>query len=137
MGHHLPVRLSGSGHEAFRTQGHLSARDDTVAKVQNSWLFASQVKFAELALTVVNGGNALKMHALAEHLLHFSPEPRVIGKLIESAALSGLEDEAFAQATRFRIAFPREYARWVDNEPMDNHAEWMEPSQLAPGDAAT
>lgn len=98
-------------------------RDDTLAKVQDSWLFANQVKFAELALTTVDRANAAEVHALAQRLLHFSPEPRVIVKLIESATLLGRDEEAFDQATRFRIAFPRDYARWLDHEPTDDPSE--------------
>lgn len=98
-------------------------RDDTLTKLQDSWLFANQVKFAELTLTPVSAANAAEVHALAQHLLHFSPEPRVITKLIDSAMLLGLNDEALAQAVRFRKAFPREYARWLDNEPVDDPSE--------------
>ncbi len=98
-------------------------RDDTLAQVQDSWLFANQVKFAELALMPVTTANAAAVHALAQRLLHFSPEPRVIVKLIDSAMLLGREKEAFEQATRFRIAFPDEYARWLAKEPMDDPSE--------------
>ncbi|WP_436315505.1 PglL family O-oligosaccharyltransferase [Variovorax sp. LjRoot84] len=98
-------------------------RDKTLAKLQDSWLFANQVKFAELTLTPVSAANAAEVHALAQHLLHFSPEPRVITKLIDSAMLLSLDDEALAQAVRFKKAFPREYARWLDNEPVDDPSE--------------
>ena len=98
-------------------------RDDTLAKVQDSWLFANQVKFAALALTTVDRANAAQVHALAQRLLHFSPEPRVIVKLIESATLLGRDEEAFEQAVRFKIAFPHEYARWLDHEPLDDPSE--------------
>ncbi|MGK6308169.1 PglL family O-oligosaccharyltransferase [Variovorax sp. DT-64] len=98
-------------------------RDDTLAKVQDSWLFANQVKFAELALMPVTTANAGEVHALAQRLVHFSPEPRVIVKLIDSAMLLGREVEASEQATRFRIAFPDEYARWLAREAMDDPSE--------------
>jgi O-antigen ligase len=98
-------------------------RDDTLAKVQDSWLFANQVKFAELALTTVDRTNAAKVHALAQRLLHFSPEPCVIVKLIESATLLGRDEEAFEQAKRFRIAFPRDYANWLGHQPRDDPSE--------------
>lgn len=98
-------------------------RDDTLAKLRGSWLFANQVKFAKLMLTPVSAANAAEVHALAQHLLHFSPEPRVIAKLIDSAMLLGLNDEALAQAMRFKKAFPREYARWLDNQPIDDPSE--------------
>jgi O-antigen ligase len=94
-------------------------RDNTLAKLQDSWLFANQVQFAELTLTAVSKANAERMHALAERVLHFSPEPRVIVKLIESATLLGRDDEAFAQAARFKDAFPKDYARWLAGKPLE------------------
>lgn len=93
--------------------------DDTLAKLRGSWLFARQVDFAELTLTTVTPANAAGMHALAERTLHFSPEPRVITKLIESAELLGREDEARAQAERFRIAFPAAFNRWLEEPAGD------------------
>ncbi|MDQ0573362.1 O-antigen ligase [Variovorax paradoxus] len=93
--------------------------DDTLAKAKASWLFARQVGFAELTLTKVTPANAAEMHSLAERTLHFSPEPRVIVKLIESAELTGRDQEAWAQAERFRIAFPVEYERWLKGQPVD------------------
>jgi O-antigen ligase len=98
-------------------------RDDTLAKLQGSRLFASQVKFAELTLTPVSRANAAEVHALAQRVIHFSPEPRVITKLIDSAMLLGRDDEALAQAACFKTAFPREYARWLDHGPMDDPSE--------------
>lgn len=94
-------------------------QDDTLAKVRDSWLFARQVDFAELTLTPVTHENAARMHALAERTLHFSPEPRVIMKLIESAELSGREGEARLIAERFRVAYPGAYAHWLRQNPGD------------------
>ena len=96
--------------------------DDTLAKARSSWLFARQAGFAELTLTAVTPANAAAMHALAERMLHFSPEPRVIVKLIESAELLGRHEEARAQAERFRIAFPDDHARWLRREPVGGRA---------------
>uniref|UniRef100_C5CRA4 O-antigen polymerase n=1 Tax=Variovorax paradoxus (strain S110) TaxID=543728 RepID=C5CRA4_VARPS len=96
--------------------------DGTLAKARKSWLFARQVDFAELTLTAVTPDNAAAMHSLAERTLHFSPEPRVIVKLIESAELMGRRDEARDQAERFRIAFPSEYERWLKGLPVDGQA---------------
>lgn len=93
--------------------------DDTLAKAKKSWLFGRQVGFAELTLTRVTAANAAEMHALAARILHFSPEPRVIVKLIESAELTGRDQEAWEQAERFRIAFPVEYERWLRGQPVD------------------
>lgn len=87
--------------------------DTTLDDARRSWLSRRYVRFAELMLTPVDRGNAARMEALAQRMLHFSPEPRVIGKLIDSATLLGNEGEAFAQAARFRRAYPAEYAEWL------------------------
>ncbi|MBX3659988.1 MAG: O-antigen ligase C-terminal domain-containing protein [Ramlibacter sp.] len=87
-------------------------RDDTLAKVQDSWIFRRQVQFAELATTPLTRANAAHIAALAEQLLHFSPEPRVAEKLIESLVMLGRDNEAVRQMARFREAFPKEYANW-------------------------
>lgn len=91
----------------------LAYRDNTLAKIQDSWLFRDQVRFAELTLTSVTRENAAHMEALALDLLHFSPEPRVIEKLIEAAVLLGHEDLAKFHMVRFRAAFPDAYAKWL------------------------
>jgi len=91
-------------------------QDDTLAKLQGSWLFASQVKFAELTLTDVTPANAERMYEMARSTVHFSPEPHVVIKLIESAQLSGRPDEARAEIERFRIAYPAAYELWLKGE---------------------
>lgn len=98
-------------------------KDNTLEKVQGSWLFANQVRFAELTLTPVTQTNATDVHTLAKRVLHFSPEPRVIVKLIESAELLGLHEEARTEAERFSIAFPLEYGLWIEGRPLDSSAE--------------
>ncbi|MFT4242148.1 MAG: Wzy polymerase domain-containing protein [Acidovorax sp.] len=88
-------------------------RDDTQAKVAHSVLFASQIGFARLTTTALTRDNAERMNALAHDLLHYSPEPRVIEPLIESAALLGRDDEAAFHMQRYRAAYPQDYARWM------------------------
>jgi uncharacterized membrane protein YhaH (DUF805 family) len=88
-------------------------RDDTLAKLQGSWLFRNHVRYAELTTTTVTRNNAAQMHRLALELLHFSPEARVLKKLIESDAQLGLNEEALFHMQRFRAAFPEEYAHWL------------------------
>lgn len=87
-------------------------RDNTLAKVRDSWLFQNQVRFAELTTTRLTIDNAAHVNALAKALLHFSPEPRVIEKLIESAVLLGREEEASYYLARYQAAFPESHARW-------------------------
>ncbi|WP_296697029.1 Wzy polymerase domain-containing protein [Rhodoferax sp.] len=88
-------------------------RDNTLEKMGDSWLFRDQVRFAQLTITSLSAENALQVNALAKHLLHFSPEPRVIEKLIESAVLLGRDDEALFYLQRYRAAFPERHARWA------------------------
>jgi O-antigen ligase len=88
-------------------------RDNTLAKVRASWLFADQVRFAELTLSPVSRANAPAMHALASQAIHYSPEPAVIERLIESAVMLGLDDEALVNLARYKAAFPQEHAAWA------------------------
>ena len=88
-------------------------RDDTLAKIQGSWLFKNQVQFAELTTTPVTAENAARINTMAHGLLHFSPEARVVEKLIDSAVLLGRHDEARFYAARYRAAYPAEYASWL------------------------
>lgn len=87
-------------------------RDDTLNKVRGSWLFRNQVRFAELTTTALNRGNAQWTFDTAMALLHYSPEPRVIEKVIESAVMLGRDDEALLHLVRYRAAFPDEYTKW-------------------------
>lgn len=87
-------------------------REDTLAKIRNSWLFANQVSFAELSLTPLTQANAQWTFDTALALLHYSPEPRVIEKVIESAVMLGRDDEALLHLARYRAAFPQAHAKW-------------------------
>jgi hypothetical protein len=87
-------------------------RDNTLEKIRGSWLFADQVKFAELGTTALTRDNAEHIHALALDMLHFSPEASVVAKVIESADLLGLQEEANAFKTRFAAAYSPEFVSW-------------------------
>jgi hypothetical protein len=88
-------------------------RDNTLDKLRSSWLFKNQVQFAELTTTPTTAHNAAQLLEQALQLLHFSPEPRVVEKLIESAALLGRNDEAVYYLERYRAAFPEAHAHWA------------------------
>jgi hypothetical protein len=88
-------------------------RTDTLAKIQGSWIFANQVAFAELTISPLTSANAQWTYDTAKHLLHYSPEPQVIEKVIESATMLGWEDDAVEHLARYRAAFPDDYARWT------------------------
>jgi hypothetical protein len=87
-------------------------REETMEHAQRSWLFARQAWFAALTVAELRPGNAADVHALAQEVLHYSPEPRVIERLIESATMLGRQDEAVLDLARYRAAFPKEYAAW-------------------------
>lgn len=90
----------------------LSLRQDTVRKVGNTPFFTDQVDFALLTTIELSPSNAGQVFAVANKLLHFSPEPRVIEPLIESATMLGLDDEAAFHLKRYRAAYPADYERW-------------------------
>jgi len=87
-------------------------RDDTLSKISDSYLFRNQVRFAALTLSSVTPANAQTINQAAHALLHFSPEGRVVGKLIDSALALDRPEEAAFYMRRYRIAYPEEYARW-------------------------
>ncbi|MRD48613.1 polymerase [Caenimonas koreensis DSM 17982] len=87
-------------------------RDDPLAKVRHSWLFRGQAAFAEVTLTPLTLDNKEWMFAQSQSLLHYSPEPRIIEKVIESATLTNQLDVATGHLARFRAAFPESYAEW-------------------------
>ena len=87
-------------------------RDDTLEKTRDTWLFRQQFDFAALSLTPLTRENALHIHDLSNQMLHFSPEPRVIEKVIESAVMLGRDEEALLHLARYRAAFPENHAQW-------------------------
>ena len=87
-------------------------RQDTLEKIKGSWVFRDHVRFAELVTTPLTRGNAEHIYQLSVDLLHFSPEARVIEKLIESARITGREAEAALHEARFEAAFPQAFAEW-------------------------
>jgi O-antigen ligase len=91
-------------------------RDNTLEKISASWLFRDQVHFAEFTLTPLTRDNALQLNTMAHELLHYSPEARVVEKLIESAILLGRDEEALFFLARYRAAYPEAHANWVKEQ---------------------
>lgn len=56
-----------------------------------SLFFGQAVRFAEVTTTTIHAENAASMLQASQSMLHYSPEPRVIDKLIESARLTNEE----------------------------------------------
>ncbi|HEX2543229.1 MAG TPA: Wzy polymerase domain-containing protein [Ramlibacter sp.] len=86
--------------------------DDALEHARKSRLFAGQARFAELTMTPVTRENADVADALGREVLHYSPEPRVVERVIEAATMQGRLDEAVQHLARYRAAFPQDYERW-------------------------
>lgn len=87
----------------------------TLDHASKTVFFQNQALFARLNALNANADTALVVNQLATYLLHFSPEPRVLEKLLDSAFLLHEESQARFHAMRFRAAYPKEYANWVQS----------------------
>lgn len=96
-------------------------REDTMDKIRGSWLFRNQVQFAALTTTPLTRHNAQWTFDAGTALLHYSPEPRVIEKVIESAVMLNRDDEALLHIARYRAAFPQDHAKWRDANAADSN----------------
>ena len=85
---------------------------------EDSEFFTDQAEFAWLTTTTVTAENAVQMHAMARRMLHYSPEPRVITKLIESSRLLGADSEANEHMALLQKAYPDAYKAFVDKQPL-------------------
>ena len=90
-------------------------RDEPMAAARQTLLFGGAVRFAEVTTRPATRENAAWMLEAASRLLHYSPEPRVIERVIESATLLGREDLALAHLARFKAAFPVEERQWAED----------------------
>lgn len=91
-----------------------------LSTADDAWLFREQLDFAKLGLLDVTVKNAFEVRQLAEKLLHFSAEPRVIQPLLLS--LWYLDDQTALNfhVERFCHAFPVAFERWSQDPA--NHA---------------
>ncbi len=87
-------------------------RDNALEHAQKSWLFQNHARFAELVITPVTRESAPRVLALALDMIHFSPEPRVIEALIESATMLHQDDIAMFHLARYKEVYPTDYAAW-------------------------
>jgi hypothetical protein len=86
-------------------------REDTLAKVQPSWLFRNTVRFAYVTTTEPTTDNAEVLYAAALLSLHYSPEPIVIDVFLKSAEVLGRDDATVRQIrAQAQRAYPREEA---------------------------
>ena len=69
-------------------------RDNPLHHAKLSWLFKNQADFAELTTQTVTADNAAQMYAQGKRLMHYSPEARVVQRVIDSAQLLGYSEGA-------------------------------------------
>jgi O-antigen ligase len=94
-------------------QRHSAYRMQALAHAQASWFFQGHARFAQLALTPLSADNAAEQLRLAQWLLHHSPEPLVIERLLDAAALLGDAQTQAFHAARYQAAYPGDHARWL------------------------
>ena len=79
-------------------------QDDPMAHAKASWLFRNQAEFAQLTTQSVSADNAQQVFSLASRVMHYSPEDRVVQRLIDSAKLLDQDELAQALAQRLKDA---------------------------------
>lgn len=86
-------------------------RDDPLGAARGSFWFDRTGAFAEVTMTPVRADNAPWILEESLALLHHSPEPRILTKLIQSAQFTG--DQALADWHRrqFQAVYPEDFAR--------------------------
>ena len=69
-------------------------RDNPLQHAKQSWLFKNQADFAELTTQAVTADNAAELYPQALRLMHYSPEARVVQRVIDSGKLLGHDEQA-------------------------------------------
>jgi len=95
-----------------------SLRQDPFDKLGTGLVYRDQIAFARLMVTPVTPQTAETVFDLSGRLMHFSPEPRVIERRIESALILGRAHEAKSEAERYSRAYPVEWTAWKAAHPM-------------------
>ncbi len=75
-------------------------RDNPLHHAKQSWLFKNQADFAELTTQTVTADNAAQIYPQALRLMHYSPEARVVQRVIDSGKLLGHDEQAQALSAR-------------------------------------
>jgi O-antigen ligase len=75
-------------------------KDNPLHHAKQSWLFKNQADFAEVTTQTVTADNAAELYPKALRLMHYSPEARVVQRVIDSGKLLGHDKEAQELAER-------------------------------------
>jgi len=77
-------------------------RDNPLHHAKQSWLFKNQAEFAELTTQTVTVENAEAFYQQATSLMHYSPEARVVQRVIDSGKLLGHDEQAQMLSERLK-----------------------------------
>jgi O-antigen ligase len=81
-------------------------RVDPWDAARHTVFFEPTYRFAQLTTTRVNAGNARWVLDMGQQMLHYSPEPRIVQAVIDSARLLGRNDLVTLHQERMQQAFP-------------------------------
>ena len=87
-------------------------RNETREQAERSLLYRNAVQFASVSLDPVTLEQAEQQLAIARRLMHYSPESRMVIRIIECLRVLERHAEADAEAEHFKQVYPAEYARW-------------------------
>lgn len=90
-------------------------RQDTLEQAARTPLYQNALHFAEISMVPVTADNAQAQLAVAQQLMHYSPEARVVERIITCLYLLGRNDEAQREEQHFAAVYPQEYAKWMEN----------------------
>jgi O-antigen ligase len=75
-------------------------KDNPLHHAKQSWLFKNQADFAELTTQTVTADNAAELYQQAMRLMHYSPEARVVQRVIDASQWLGKQEQAQMLADR-------------------------------------
>ena len=78
---------------------------DALSLAKSSLFFQTTAQFAHYSLTPVTADNAADMLKQGLELLHYSPEPKVVRKVVEAARLQGDAQTASRHASGLKAAY--------------------------------
>jgi O-antigen ligase len=81
-------------------------RVDPWDAARHTVFFEPAYRFAQLTTTRVSAGNASWVLDMGQQMLHYSPEPRIVQTVIDSARLLGRDDLVTLHQERMAQAFP-------------------------------
>ena len=81
-------------------------RADPWDAARHTVFFEPAYRFAQLTTTRVSAGNAIWALDMGQQMLHYSPEPRIVQAVIDSARLLGRDDLVTLHQQRMQQAFP-------------------------------